>query len=211
MGYSNRRSFFKKFIIGASSALFAGRLQAGAFTPAEIEGPFYPLTPQKDKDFDLTLIEGRSGVAKGKVIYIEGRVLDADLQPVENATVDIWQANAAGRYRHPRDQNSAPLDKNFQGWAIVKSGKGGAFRFKTILPGEYPASDTWTRPPHIHFRISREGYAELTTQMYFPGNKLNDKDLLLNRKTTEERLLMIARKSKDDQETYEYDVVLRLV
>ena len=167
------------------------------------------MIAQKDKDFDLTKIEGKQGVAKGKIIIVRGQVLDTDGKPVEDATVDLWQANAAGRYNHPHDTNKAPLDPDFQGWAIVQSGKDGVFRFKTIYPGAYPATDAWTRPPHIHFKISKKGYIEITTQMYFPGEELNDSDLLLNRKSEEERKLMIASSVKDKPEAYEYNIVLQ--
>lgn len=139
----NRRRFFKSGAVG-SSALTAGSLGAEAqrsATPAEIEGPFYPLLAQKDQDFDLTQIEGRPGKAKGREILIVGKVIDTQGRPVEDATVDLWQANADGRYRHPHDQNPAALDENFQGWAIVPSGKDGGFQLKTVFPGTYPATE----------------------------------------------------------------------
>ncbi|MDV6345329.1 protocatechuate 3,4-dioxygenase [Nitrosomonas sp. Is37] len=182
-------------------------------TPAETEGPFYPVTPQDDKDFDLTRVQGRDGVAKGKYIIVMGSVLDSHDQPVSQATVEIWQANAKGRYRHPRDPNPAPLDPNFQGWAIVLTNENGEFRFKTVMPGSYPASPTWVRPPHIHFKVSKKGYAELTTQMYFPGEALNETDLLLNQKKPSERLLMIAKKRGPSEtealDVYEHAIVLK--
>lgn len=181
-------------------------------TPREVEGPFYPVTPQDDKDFDLTRVEGREGVAEGEHIIVRGSVLDIHGQPVPHATVEIWQANAKGRYRHPRDPNAAPLDANFQGWAIVLTDEQGEFRFKTVMPGAYPASRTWMRPPHIHFKVTKKGYAELTTQMYFPGEALNETDLLLNEKKPSERLLMIARKrgqaKTEKLAIYEYGIVL---
>ena len=178
-------------------------------TPPEIEGPFYPVLAQKDKDFDLTRVEGKQGVAEGAPIIIQGQVLDTDGNPVEDVTVDLWQANAAGKYRHPHDSNDAPLDPNFQGWAIVPSGKEGKFRFKTVRPGAYPASVTWTRPPHIHFKISKRGYIELITQMYFPGHEFNDSDLLLRRKSNEERKLMIASRIENRPGVYAYNIVLQ--
>jgi protocatechuate 3,4-dioxygenase beta subunit len=189
-------------------AIIPGVVRAKAPTPRETEGPFYPLYPQKDKDFDLTRVKGQPGVAKGKVIIIHGQVVDTEGRPVEDATVDLWQANAAGRYRHPRDPSKAPLDPNFQGWAIVKSGREGWFRFRTIFPGSYPASVDWMRPPHIHFKISKRGFSELTTQMYFPGQKLNDSDLLLMQKSDEEAARMIARRTEAVTETYAYEIVL---
>ena len=206
-----RRTFIKKSFIGGALGLFVKDLHAKEVTPAEIEGPFYPITPQKDTDFDLTRINGQPGVAKGKVIYIQGKIINRDAQPIEDATVDIWQANAAGKYRHVHDANPAPVDENFQGWAIVQSGREGGFNFKTIIPGAYPVNASWLRPPHIHFKVSKKGYLELLTQMYFPGQKLNETDLLLQRKNTRERALMVAKKIKDDPETYEYDIVLAKV
>lgn len=177
-------------------------------TPSEIKGPFYPVVAQKDKDFDLTQVEGQDGRAKGRVIEIQGHVYDTEGNAVEDATVDLWQANAAGRYRHPHESNTAALDENFQGWAIVPSGKDGAFKFKTIIPGSYPASDAWERPPHIHFKVTKKGYLELTTQMYFPGNKLNNDDLLLKRKSKEEQALMIAKSSEEEPDLYRYRLVI---
>ena len=210
MSYLNRRSFLKKTITGAAIGLFANRLHAKPVTPPETKGPFYPATLQHDKDSDLTKIDGQNGIAKGQIILLQGKILNSNNQAVENATIDIWQANAAGRYRHPRDSNPVPLDRSFQGWAVIRSGNGGAFNFKTVMPGEYPSGGFWIRPPHIHFKIVSEGHRELVTQMYFPGNTLNDRDLLLKRKSRKDRSLMIATKIKDDPETYEYNIVLRL-
>ena len=204
-----RRDFIKRGLVGGALGLFMGRVLAARPTPAEIEGPFYPVLAQKDKDFDLTHIQGQPGAARGRVIVIHGRILDTEGRPVEDVTVDLWQANAAGRYRHLHDANKAPLDANFQGWAIVPSGKDGRFRFKTIYPGSYPASDTWVRPPHIHFKVSKRGYVELVTQMYFSDEILNERDILLHRKTPDERRLMIAARVGNDADIYEYDVVLQ--
>ena len=177
-------------------------------TPEEIEGPFYPMVAQKDKDFDLTQIEGREGKAKGREIIISGKVYDTEGELVEDATVDLWQANAAGRYRHPHDSNEAPIDENFQGWAIVPSGKDGGFRFKTVYPGSYPAAEGWMRPPHIHFKVTKKGFVELITQMYFPDSELNAADLLLKRKNGEEKKLMISEKISDEPESYSYRIVI---
>ena len=207
----DRRDFIGKGLLGAAFGMVVGPACARSATPDEIEGPFYPVFAQKDRDFDLTRIEGKQGVARGKVIFIRGQVLDTDGQPVEEAIVDLWQANAEGRYRHPRDGNPAPLDPFFQGWAIVPSGRDGMIRFKTIFPGAYPASRNWMRPPHIHFKVNKPGYAELVTQMYFPGEALNASDLLLQRKDEHERQLMIASKIQGDPESYEYKIVLKKV
>jgi protocatechuate 3,4-dioxygenase beta subunit len=215
---SSRRLFIKASVLGGVVAAFsrtagsAGRSgHSPTPTPSEIEGPFYPLTPQKDKDFDLTRIRGRSGVAKGRIIFVEGQVLDTEGNPIEDATVDLWQANAAGRYWHQRDQNRAPLDPNFQGWAIVQSERNGQFRFKTVFPGQYPAAVDWIRPPHIHFKISKPGFRELVTQMYFPGQPLNDVDLLLMQKSDAEARRMIAEQVEGNPERFRYTPVLERV
>ena len=208
MNIFNRRNFLKASFFGAFLSYFAKDGMALNVTPPEIEGPFYPITPQKDKDFDLTTIVGNKIKAKGQIVNIIGKVIDKNSNPIENATVDIWQANAAGRYRHPHDSNDAPLDSNFQGWAIVQSGKAGTFKFKTIIPGAYPVSKSWTRPPHIHFKVTKRGYTEVITQLYFPNNELNAKDLLLQRKSKNEQALMIARTIEGEDNTLEYTVIL---
>lgn len=205
-----RRDFIK------SSALVIAAHQVGAEqqftsltpTPSEIEGPFYPIVAQKDKDFDLTLIGGHSETALGKHIFVEGEVVDVEGNAIEDATVDLWQANAAGRYAHPSDSNRALVDENFQGWAIVQSGQQGQFKFKTVFPGAYPVGNGWVRPPHIHFKVSKQGYRVLTTQMYFPDQRLNDIDRLLQRKSLELQRLMIAKKVADSDDRYKYKIIL---
>lgn len=204
----NRRKFIKASVAGSVLGLVSKTSLAKVVTPAEMEGPFYPITPQKDQDFDLTVVKGKSGVAKGQVVYIQGKVVDKNGHPIEDATVDMWQANAGGRYRHPHDKNPVPLDPNFQGWAIIQSGKEGGFAFKTIVPGAYPVDHEWLRPPHIHFKVSKRGHPELTTQMYFPDNALNEKDTLLKKKTASERELMMAKVVLNTPYTLEYTIVL---
>lgn len=204
-----RRQFFKSGVVtGALAGITGVSAEELAKTPKQIEGPFYPKVAQKDKDFDLTKIEGQEGTAAGKVVIISGAVLNTDGTPIEDATVDLWQANAAGRYNHPSDKNEAPLDPNFQGWAIVPSGKNGEFKFKTVVPGSYPASDDWSRPPHIHFKVSKLGYVELITQMYFPGEKLNDTDKLLQRVPEADRAALIAKLIPGEIDTFEFKIVL---
>jgi protocatechuate 3,4-dioxygenase beta subunit len=208
MNESSRRVFIKRSLFASTLSLLSYSANSSSPTPKEIEGPFYPLLAQKDKDFDLTKVKDQMGIAKGQAVFIEGRVLDTNDNPIENATVDLWQANAAGKYRHPHDSNNAPLDPNFQGWAIIKSGKDGSFRFKTIIPGAYPVSETWKRPPHIHFKVTKNGYLEIITQMYFPDHELNIPDLLLKRKSKKEQTSMIASKVKGKPDTLQYDIIL---
>ncbi|MBP6057888.1 MAG: protocatechuate 3,4-dioxygenase [Nitrosomonas sp.] len=198
-------------VLGFSSSF--GKVLAIMPTPSETEGPFYPVNDQRDKDADLTQVDGHMGIAQGQHIIVSGQVTDITGNSIANALLDIWQANANGRYRHPRGPNTAKLDENFQGWAMIRSDSNGLFRFKTVVPGAYPASSTWIRPPHIHFKISKPGYRALTTQMYFPDEALNKTDLLLNDKSATERAAMIA--GKIDQQgnlpIYEYNIVLDLL
>jgi len=164
--------------LGGAAAIVSAPLLA-AVTPAQTEGPFFPKQAQPDTDADLTMIEGHAERALGEVVEVSGRVLDEDGSPVANALVDVWQANTHGRYAHEDDPNPAPLDPNFQGWAKLKTDADGHYRFKTIKPGPYQVGEAWSRPPHIHFKVARRGFHELTTQMYFAGDPLNDADRLL--------------------------------
>ena len=182
---SERERLSRRSILAAGAGLAAGAMSlplgAGphAPTPANPEGPFYPNRPQAETDADLTLIEGHEQRASGEVIRISGRVLDEDGQPVTGAVVDVWQANTHGRYHHENDPATAPVDPDFQGWAVMKTDAEGRYAFTTIKPGAYRVTGNWSRPPHIHFRVSRRGFHELTTQMYFAGESLNERDRLL--------------------------------
>lgn len=181
------------------------------WTPRQTEGPFYPIHEQADKDMDLTHIEGKTQQAKGEVIRVQGRVLDTNGNPLNNAFVEIWQANTWGRYSHKRDPNTAPLDPNFQGWGQTNSDSGGQYGFKTILPGAYPAGPDWTRPPHIHFKVAKQGFYALTTQMYFPDQKLNNVDLILQNLPAAQRDMVIAKQSsngKTNAQVFVFDIVL---
>jgi protocatechuate 3,4-dioxygenase beta subunit len=148
-------------------------------TPPQTEGPFYPVDDQLDKDSDLTRLKGHTERAKGQVIYVQGTVTDESCAPVNKALVEIWQACASGRYNHPGDTNPAALDPHFQYWGKATTEDDGKYLFKTILPGHYPASPTWTRPAHIHFKVFARGFFDLTTQLYFEGNPYNAGDLIL--------------------------------
>ena len=156
-------------------------------TPQVTMGPFYPMMKPLDKDADLTSVKGRKGLATGSIIHVAGRVLDLKGNPVKGAKIEIWQANTYGRYSHPSDLNTAQLDPNFQGYAVLKTDGEGRYRFKTIKPGAYPASPILLRSPHIHFDV--EGKANrLVSQMFFPDEPLNEKDaLFLDLRTQSEK------------------------
>lgn len=173
----DRRTVF----LGLTAATAAGSTSATAVlpvTPQEMLGPFYPEHPLRDHDFDLTRIRGHSARARGEIVELVGRVLGRDGAPVPNALVEVWQANAAGRYRHPNDMNTAPLDPDFQGYARLLSGKDGGFRVITVKPGAYPAP-IGMRAPHVHFEVQSRN-SRLSAQMYFPGEPLNAADPLLS-------------------------------
>ncbi len=181
---------------GVAAGLIAQKLAAapptGAActdpTAAQTSGPFYPTRDREDEDPDLTQVKGHTGRAAGEVVYVRGRVVDEACRPIAGALVEIWQANSQGRYDHEKDAgNPRPLDPNFQSWAEMLTDAEGRYRFKTIKPGSYPVGDDgWVRPPHIHFRISRRGYHELITQMYFTGEALNEPDRVRKELTTAE-------------------------
>ncbi|MBS3743184.1 MAG: intradiol ring-cleavage dioxygenase [Wenzhouxiangellaceae bacterium] len=197
--------------LGVAALSATGGLLATS-TPVQTEGPFFPIRPQPDTDADMTLIEGHTEHALGEVVEISGRVLDEDGNPLGNALVDVWQANVHGRYSHEADPNPAPLDGNFQGWAQLKTDAEGRYRVKTIKPGAYPVMDGWSRPPHIHFKVARRGFHELTTQMYFAGDPLNDADRLLQSVPESERGMLVVdfRSSpENDAKHGEFHLIMR--
>jgi protocatechuate 3,4-dioxygenase beta subunit len=154
-------------------------------TPPQILGPFYPFMLTPVETGDLT----GGGQAKGTVLYVSGRVLTQTGEPVGGAKVEIWQANAAGRYPHPNDENlDAPLDENFNGFAVTRTDGQGRYSFKTVRPAAYPAAPGRWRPAHIHFQVTSK-YEQLVTQMYFKGGEYNDTDTWLNSTSRPELLI----------------------
>jgi len=184
---------------------------ASTITPEQTKGPFYPIHQQIDKDADLTRIQGREKRASGTVINVIGRVLSPEGNVLSGAVVEIWQANAYGRYRHVRDPNPAKMDPDFQGWGIVRSNEQGFYRFLTIIPGAYPAGPGWMRPPHIHFKVVMSGYRTLITQMYFPGNSYNATDLILQNLTKTDQQMVISKmmEKQNGFDSYQFDIVLQ--
>lgn len=168
----------------AGHAHAAEKLRA---TAEDALGPFYPLSQPLDTDADLTRIAGRSQSAQGQLLYVSGRILTPDGKPLPKASIEIWQANAQGRYTHPGDDSAAPLDPNFQGYARLQSAADGSYRFKTILPGLYEG-----RTRHIHFDL-RGRQTRLVTQMYFEGEPRNEVDPLLKMQSPEDRRTLISK------------------
>jgi protocatechuate 3,4-dioxygenase beta subunit len=142
-------------------------------TLSEVTGPLFGRDEIGPNDDDLT--RQHQAEPLGERIIVTGRVLDENGRPVPNALVELWQANAAGRYRHVVDQHDAPLDPNFTGCGRTLTGTDGSYRFVTIKPGAYPWRNHYNawRPAHLHFSLFGEGFVQrLVTQMYFPGDPL---------------------------------------
>jgi protocatechuate 3,4-dioxygenase beta subunit len=150
-------------------------------TLSEITGPVYPYDAIGPVDIDLT--QQHTASPLGERIIVEGRVLDENGRPLPRTLVEIWQANAAGRYAHDVDRHDAPLDPNFSGTGRTITDEEGRYRFVTIKPGHYPWGNhhnAW-RPAHIHFSVLGPGFlTRLITQMYFPGDPLFPLDPIFN-------------------------------
>ena len=176
-------------------------------TPDQILGPFYPLSLKPDTTGDLTG-EGR---AEGAVLYVTGHVLSTAGKPVAGAKIEIWQANARGRYRHPNDDSEQPLDPNFIGYAVLTSGQDGSYSLKTIKPASYETSPGNFRPSHLHFSVTSQR-EQLTTQMYFEGDGYNDVDPFLQSARRKEALIMKLHEPVGDMvagsKRVEFDIVL---
>lgn len=211
----NRRQLINRSALAGVAGLFAlsskgSPLNCDLGTPAQVEGPFYPISDQLDKDNDLTFVKNRNQQALGEVIFLSGVVKDQNCNIVPGALVEIWQAGHNGKYSHPGDPNPNPIDPNFQYWGRCLTNQKGEYTFKTILPGEYPATSTWSRPPHIHFKVHLRGFEELTTQMYFAGHSLNVKDRILQSLSLEERRKVIVDfKKENGLKRGSFDIVLQ--
>jgi protocatechuate 3,4-dioxygenase, beta subunit len=185
-------------------------------TLSELSGPVFGHSSLARFDNDLTL--QHPGAPLGERIIVSGRILDEDRRPVANALVEVWQANAAGRYLHKIDQHDAPLDPNFSGAGRFLTDSSGCYRFTTIKPGAYPwrnHANAW-RPAHIHFSIFGAGLlTRLVTQMYFPGDPLLPYDPIYNcvaDETAKRRMISSFDLESTVPETalaFKFDVVLR--
>jgi len=187
-------------------------------TLSELTGPGPTISAITPADADLTRNAGTGGEAIGQRIIVTGQVLDESGAPVPETLLEIWQANAAGRYLHKRDQWPGPLDPHFLGVGCCLTNAEGIYRFLTIRPGAYPwknQSNAW-RPAHIHFSLFGPALrSRLVTQMYFPDDSLHSLDPILNSIPTEAaRQRLIAAYAHDITEPewalgYRWDIVLQ--
>jgi protocatechuate 3,4-dioxygenase beta subunit len=177
----------------------------GLRTPAQTEGPYYPRAIPADADADLLRVAGQAAPARGVPLLLTGLVRASDGSALAGARVEIWQADAAGIYLHPRDPRLAERDAGFQGYGRAVADGAGRYAFRTIRPGLYPG-----RTPHIHLRAQpAESGTALTTQVYFPGEMRNETDGLLRRLPAEARALVIARVAPmDGGQRAEFDIFL---
>jgi protocatechuate 3,4-dioxygenase beta subunit len=185
-------------------------------TLTETTGPVYGHERIGPVDDDLTV--QHDGEPLGERIIVHGRVLDGEGRPVRDSLVEIWQANAGGRYRHDGDQHPAPLDPNFSGAGRAVTDDEGRYRFITIKPGAYPwrnHPNAW-RPAHIHFSLFGNAFASrLVTQMYFPGDPLFFQDPIFHSvREPRARERMICRFDLEETKpewalAYHFDIVLR--
>lgn len=181
----------------------------------ELTGPVFGEDRVQEGDADLTLANG--GEAAGQRIIVHGRVLDGDGKPVPHALLEVWQANAAGRYRHVNDNWPAPLDPHFDGVGRCVTDAQGNYRFTTIKPGAYPwrnHHNAW-RPAHIHFSLFGTAFTQrLVTQMYFPDDPMFFQDPIYNAVPAEARHRMVSVFDYDATVDnwalgFRFDIVLR--
>jgi protocatechuate 3,4-dioxygenase beta subunit len=186
-------------------------------TLSELTGPVYGQESVGPLDHDLTRNARVNGEPLGERIVVAGRVLDEDGRPLPDTLIEVWQANAAGRYIHKSDQHDAPLDPNFRGSGRCVTDGEGRYKFYSVKPGAYPWGNhpnAW-RPNHIHFSLFGPSFiTRLVTQMYFPGDPLLDLDPIYLGASEDARELLISKFDLDITEPefalgYRFDIVLR--
>lgn len=187
-------------------------------TPSEVTGPVFRQSELGPLDHDLIRNYAHDGEPIGERLIVHGRVLDENSRPVPGALIEVWQANAGGRYRHKNDTYRAPIDPNFGGCGRFLTQPDGSYFFRTIKPGPYPwpnGANDW-RPAHIHFSISGSGFAQrLITQMYFQGDphiRLCPIVRTIPDEAAIERLTAVLDMKATvpfDSRAYRFDIVLR--
>ena len=175
-------------------------------TPSQTIGPFFK--PSLVRSGDETLVRRES---RGERIVIVGRVLDGDGAPVDDAMVEIWQANADGRYDHPDDTQEKLVDYHFHGFGRAATDQRGGFRFDTIKPGSVPGAGDVLQAPHINVSVFARGLLKrVATRIYFPDQPSNDSDPVLNAVPIARRATLLARvESKSPQPVLRFDIVLQ--
>jgi protocatechuate 3,4-dioxygenase, beta subunit len=194
---------------------------------AETAGPVFAPNSVAAGEADLSRVGRGAPRALGQLVTVSGRVVDESGRAVSGCLMELWHANAAGKYIHHNDPSPVPADPNFRGHGRILTDAAGRFRFRTIKPGGYAVPDGevgaktgWWRPPHLHVSLFGAGFgARLVTQMFFPGEPLNAHDLILNSipdAAARDRLVLrfVPRRSSNSKEAdapldYTQDFVLR--
>jgi protocatechuate 3,4-dioxygenase alpha subunit len=172
-------------------------------TPSQTVGPFFHIGCTKLMVSDLA-----NPNVPGRHITVEGRILDGDRNSVPDAMIEIWQANAAGKYAHPEDLQDKPLDAEFKGYGRVATDQNGKFRFTTIKPGPVPGPENKMQAPHLEISIFMRGLLkQLVSRIYFPGDSANSSDPILTLVDPTRRETLIAR--ADSNNSFRWDVILQ--
>jgi protocatechuate 3,4-dioxygenase beta subunit len=203
----------RRFMLGAAGLAAAAVAPVWAatrpLTPRQTAGPFYPPEVPLDDDNDLVHVRGQLAAAKGETSDLGGRLLDPNGRPLKDLRIEIWQCDANGRYRHPRDPGRAAIDPGFQGIGHSVTDAAGRYRFLTIRPVAYPG-----RTPHIHVAVFPQGTEPFVTQLYVAGEPRNADDFLYRRIPAEQRRLVTAEfvpgQGSGADFTAHWDIVLGL-
>lgn len=178
-------------------------------TATQTAGPFFHFGLSRPDWADLT----NGGKAQGEKIMLEGVVTDGDGAPVPDAIVEIWQANAAGRYAHPEDQQDKPLDPNFRGFGRAFTDQQGLYRFTTVKPGAVPGRGNSLQAPHIAVSLAARGLLHhIYTRVYFPGEALNKTDPVLGaieNPAAQKTLIAAAKDKTNGAVVFRFDIVLQ--
>ena len=174
-------------------------------TPSQTVGPFFHIGCSK-----LTVAEMAGANVPGARVTIEGRILDGQRTPVPDAMIEIWQANASGKYADHADSQGKPPDREFKGYGRVATDRNGRFAFATIKPGAVPGPGNTIQAPHLAISIFMRGLLKrLISRIYFPDESANGGDFVLNSVNPARRKTLIARKSENSAETVLWDVILQ--
>ena len=213
----------REFILGGMGALITthGLAQSPprtrlVVTPPQIEGPFYPYDHASQVDADLVRLGTDDAPALGQLVHLLGTVRSPSGRPYRNVTVELWQADARGKYRHPADRAAPARDSNFQGYGRTATDEAGSFRFRTIRPPAYLIDPARTdrRAPHFHLAVSTRGVRRLTTQLYIEGEPLNQTDHWLHMVADPAQRAALIRPMEDgtalerNARRVQYDIVM---